>query len=150
MLNFFSHLAYGISIWGNMISQGQIKKLQAMQDKCVTLISHSSYKSMKLLKVCDIVKLENYKFAYKIMHNMLPDKVIKAAMSDHKGNSLKKAHSYNTCQKNLLNTPAKAANKYIDSVLCKSVLDYQSLMVETLSIKTYSSFVNQCKKLLLT
>ena len=37
--HFYSHLTYGCTIWGNMLRQEQIQKLQKLQNKCIKLIS---------------------------------------------------------------------------------------------------------------
>ena len=34
----YSHLSYGISIWGNLLNQANMSKLQKLQNKCVSLI----------------------------------------------------------------------------------------------------------------
>ena len=71
MHNFFSHLCYCISIWGNMLTDGQLNKLQRLQDNCVSMLNNSTtpdYTGLKILKVRELIKLENYKFAHKLIH----------------------------------------------------------------------------------
>ena len=126
-----------------MVSNTELNKLQRLQDTCVSLIKNPKC-TQKILCVHDIVKLENLKFAYKLMHNMLPIKVYNAALSDHKGNSLKN----HTRNKAIPNTPTNVSSNYLSSVLCKSLLEYRTLEVETREKKSYPSFVSHCKKLL--
>ena len=150
---FFSHICYCISIWGNMLTEGQLNKLQRLQDNCVSMLNNSTtpdYTGLKIPKVRELIKLENYKFAHKLIHQELPAKVIKAAMSDHKGNSLMKSHPYGTRQKKLINTPSNANTNYLNSILCKGVSDFKTLSAETRDIPSYKSFVSKCKKQLLT
>ena len=96
-----------------MISNTELNKLQRLQDTCVSIIKNPKY-TKKILNVRDIVKLENLKFAYKLMNKMLPIKVCNAALSDHKGNSLKKSHRYCTRNKSIPNTPANVSSNYLN------------------------------------
>ena len=82
------------------------------------------------------------------MNSKLPIKVCNAALADHKGNSLQKSHRYSTRHKSIPNTPANVSSNYLNSVLCKSLLEYRTLEVETRELKSYTSFVSRCKKLL--
>ena len=151
--HFFSHLCYCISIWGNMLTEGQLSKLQRLQDNCVSMLNNSTtpdYTGLKILKVRELIKLENYKFTHKLIHQELPDKVIKAAMSDHKGNSLMKSHPYSTRKKKLISTPSNANTNYLNSILCKGVSNFKTLSAETRDTPSYKSFVSKCKKQLLT
>ena len=130
-----------------MVSNTELNKIQRLQDTCVSLIKNPKC-TQKILCVRDIVKLENLKFAYKLMNSILPIKVCNAALSDHKGNSLKKSHRYSTRNKSIPNTPANVSSNYLNSVLCKSLLEYRTLEVETRELKSYTSFVSHWKKLL--
>ena len=70
-----SHLNLGIFIWGF-----KCEKLTRLQKKVIRIISLSKYnahteplfKNLKLLKVSDILKLQELKFYYKYKNNKLP------------------------------------------------------------------------------
>ena len=149
-----SHLSYGLCIWGNMIPDGVLNKLQKLQNKCISLINGKiatpdNYKSLGILRVKELIALKNYKFGYRLLHKTLPSRIIDLANSDQKGESLLKQHNYETRYKNLLNK-AKASNK-----LYKSCIIYQgnsclgTLKVEALTKSSVQSFSSHCKKLLL-
>ena len=138
-----------------MISSTSLNKLQRLQNTCVNLLSKNQttgdiYKKLKVMQVKQLIKLENYKFAYKMHNKLLPIKVIKLAMQDQKGKSLVKNHPYNTHQKNLLNAPKRSGKNYLASVLCKSIIEYRTLSLETRQSLNYKSFVTKCKKIILT
>ena len=87
---FQSHLNYGLSIWGNMISSTSLNKLQRLQNTCVTLLGKNQttediYKKLKIMRVDQLIKLENCKFAYKMYNKLLPTKVINLVMQDQSG-----------------------------------------------------------------
>ena len=67
----YSHLSYGCILWGNMISKQNFKKLHKLQNKCISLINNGNstdndYKSLNILKVKDLVRLQNIKWGHKI------------------------------------------------------------------------------------
>ena len=89
-----------------MISSTSLNKLQRLQKTCVNLLGKNQttediYKKLKIMRVEQLIKLENCKFAYKMHNKLLPTKVIKLAMQDQRGNSLVKKHPYNTRKKNI-------------------------------------------------
>ena len=69
---FYSHLSYGLYIWGPNMSAYNIKKLCNSQKKCIRNISKSKYNSstdalfleLNLLKLKDVIDLELYKIMY--------------------------------------------------------------------------------------
>ena len=65
----YSHLSYGIGIWGPMSSNSQIKKIKNIQKKCLHCIGIDI---SNFLDVHDIIKLEILKFGWKLVNNRLP------------------------------------------------------------------------------
>ena len=60
-----SNLLYGILMWGNMAQRSDLNKLQRLQNHCIQTINPSMplegiYKDLGILKVNEMVKLENY------------------------------------------------------------------------------------------
>jgi hypothetical protein len=70
-----SHLNFGILVWGH-----KCEKLAKLQKKVVRILCVSKYnahteplfKTLKLLKISDILKLQELKFYYKFKNNKLP------------------------------------------------------------------------------
>ena len=62
-----SHLMYGLSVWGNMISNGTVEKLQKLQNRCLGYINGKNadmvnYHKLNILRIKDLIALENYKY----------------------------------------------------------------------------------------
>ena len=71
-----SHLMYGLSVWGNMIPNGTIEKLQKLQNRCLNYINGQTadkvnYYKLNILRVKDLIVLENCKYGYKVLNNLL-------------------------------------------------------------------------------
>ena len=101
----YSHLVYGCTAWGNMLKSEQIKKLQKLQNRCTALISKRDaaakvYQSLKIMKIPEIIKLQNLNLGFKVQHSQLPANVPAVCTTDAKNTTLKKQHSYNTRKKN--------------------------------------------------
>ena len=105
-----SHVNYCLSVWGNLINREQTSKIERLLCKSSKLIS--KYTNLKFLTLKQLIKLENYKFGYKLIHGLLPKKILKCANTDHRGKSLSKTHSYNTRNKLVPNLP-KVLKEYI-------------------------------------
>ena len=128
-----SHINYGLIIWGNMISSNQLSRLQKLQNKCVMLInnqkhdiSNKSFQMLRILKIKDLLHLENCKFAFKFINGLLPSPIESTVKKDQTGNSLIKTHQYNTRQKNIPNMPLARNKHYKHSLLCKALPSYQT------------------------
>ena len=67
-----SHLSYGLIIWGNMISRTKIESIQKLQNKCIRRIDNrekqiiNTYNRHKLLRIKNVLKLENCKLIYRL------------------------------------------------------------------------------------
>ena len=76
---FYSHLNYGGSIWG-ITSTENLDKIAKLQKKCVRIMTFSDYDShtnpifidLKILKVKDVIKLQQLKLAYEYCNNLIP------------------------------------------------------------------------------
>ena len=74
----FNHLSYELTIWGNMIPNCSLTKLQKTQNKCFKLILGSeatvdNYHSFKILRISDMIKLANLKHGHKVQYSHLPE-----------------------------------------------------------------------------
>ena len=148
-----NHIQYGILLWGNKASKEQLNKLQKLQTKCLELIKDKKpytnlNKTLGILSIEDMVKLENMKFGYKLVHWMLPQKIIEICCKDSKHESLTKTHHYSTRNKRVPNLPRNMNKLYRESFLCKGPQSWLPLSVETKSSCNLKAFTNKCKKIL--
>ena len=91
----YSHLVYGVTTWGNMLSKEHLSKLQRLQNCCFGLItgktaSIEDYKSLKIMRIPDIIKLQNLKLGFKVQYSQLPSMVMNACTTNAKQVLLKK------------------------------------------------------------
>ncbi len=92
-----SHLNFGIFLWGF-----KCEKVFKLQKNIVRILSLSKYnahtdfifKNLKLLKVSDILNLQELKFYYKYKNNKLPHYLL--ALPFHPNT---RTHDHNTCIK---------------------------------------------------
>ena len=153
----YSHLRYCILIWGNSLPDAKIEKLQKLQNKCLDIIkplkcsnsTTSHYKSLNILRIREIINLENLKLGYKFVKNELPTKISELLTHDQNKQNLVKTHRYPTRNKNLPNKPKCTYKKYTNSFLCHWVNQYSELPVEIQNSGNIKIFVNRCKKRLL-
>ena len=90
------------------------------------------------------------KFGYKLIHNMLPIKIIEACLTDNKHQSLNQTHPYSTRNKKVPNLSPHMNKQYRDSFLCKGPQSWLALSVETKEKPNLKSFIRKCKCNLLT
>ena len=150
-----SHIQYGILLWGNNASKEQLNRLQKLQTKCLELIQDKKpntnlNKTLGILSIEDMVKLENMKFGYKLVHWMLLQKIIEICCKDSKQESLTKTHHYSTRNKRVPNLPRNMNKLYRESFLCKGPQSWLTLSVETKGTCNLKAFTNKCKKSLLS
>ena len=153
--HFYSHLKYGIYVWGHMTSKTQFKKLQKIQNDCVPLIAHtnstdlSTYKNLGILQVKQITCLETSKLMYKSLKGDIPKNLSEAIRTDSNRQSLNKSHTYSTRNKHVPKIPCCSVKTYRDRFLFHCIKDYSSLTQKTKDAKTIGQFNNLCKKELL-
>ena len=77
---FYSYLIYGSNVWG-FTSEENINAIQVLQNKCIRIMTFAPYNSnvdrsfldLKLLKVKDVIKLQQLKVVYDFQDKSLPD-----------------------------------------------------------------------------
>ena len=149
-----SHIQYSLLLWGNNINNEQLNKLQKLQTECLHLIvplnkTGNLNKELGILTIKDMIKLENYKFGYKLNNKLLPVKTHQLCYLDNKNESLKKQHPYPTCNKTMPNLPKNMNKAYRASYLCAGPQMFQTLPVETKLKCSLHCFTKSCKNLLL-
>ena len=148
----YSHIMYGLSVWGTMISKTQQKRLYKLQSTCIRIIAKKSksfeaetlYKSLGVIHFPDLIKQEQYKLGYKVSRKILPEPL--TALFDKKGG--KKCHRYPTRNKYIPNIQRHTTPQMNSSFLCQSVNNFMQLPGTTKQCPSLSSFCNQIKKML--
>ena len=146
----FSHLSYGILIWGNMLNQTQLAKLQSMQNKCFKLVlkqepTPQNYHAQKMLRITDLIILVNMKHGHRVQYSHLPVRVLMASRTDSVNKSLAKSHPYRTRHKKSLNLPHNPSSWYKSSFLYHTILDYNSIPPTLKDNPVEKSFLANCK-----
>ena len=138
-----SHIQYDIN-------NEQVNKLQRIQSECLQLVTHQKNKSdlnkkLGILTIIDMIKLENYKFGYKLKNKLLFIKTQEICYIDNNNKSLKKTHCYSTQHNELPNLPKNTNKAYRSSYLCMGPQMFQTLPVETQLKPSLHSFTSSCK-----
>ena len=147
-----SHLKYGILLWGSMINQSQLKRLQKLQDKTMHLLdqfkdSNSIYLDYKIPNLEKLIRIEQQKLAYQMINDLLPANLAKLAKTDHKGSTLLKTHKNNTRYKTEPNLPATKSSQYHNSFLHQSIKVFSTLPTHMKNKTNLKEFVRAIKHL---
>ena len=123
-------------------------------DICFNLITHqiptpANYTKEKMMRLDDLIRIENIKLGYKLEHSQLPKTIQNMLNTDSKEKSLVKTHPYSTRTKNVPNLPRALNKTYHTSFLVKSIKEYEKLPLELRESKTLSSFIRKAKKRML-
>ena len=150
----YSHIIYGLSLWGNMIDATTKTKIQKAMNKCFNLITHQKPTPENLCKegiltLNQLITLENQKLGYKLYNKMLPINILKSFSTDSCNNDLHKQHTYNTRHKNRLNIPVVNSKLYQTSFLMQALKAYDKLPKEIVLVNNIKNFSRKCKPKLL-
>ena len=125
--HFHSHLSFGITLWGNSILKAQMDEIYKLQKRSVRIITKSNYfahsdplfKRTKILKLSDLIMVENVKLIYKVVKSEAPKPLI----------NLYEFNQNNSRNMGIIVKKHKS-KKYNDSFLCKPVLEWNKLKQE--------------------
>ena len=150
----YSHISYGLVIWGNMLNQTNLNKIQKCMDDCFKLITYkpetiTNYQEEKLLRINQMIKLENAKLGYKLHNNLLPLKIQALLSSDSRMRKLTKTHKYSTRSRNLLKLPAVKSKVYHTSYLFQVLKEFSNTSSTIRDAKNIHKFVKEKKASLL-
>lgn len=148
----YSHLTYGINIWGGMVSKETLNKIQRAQNKCLFLVNNKHdpgvQKNETFLSVANLIRLEHLKLGYRMVKGTLPPKILSLLTTDQNNKSLKKIHCYSTRNKSKLNLPNTKNNNYRKSFLYQTNKEIMLLPQKIIALPTLPAFVSSVKKLL--
>ena len=150
--HFHSHLKYGILIWGSMLNQNQTKRLQKLQNQAIQLLHQSKtvqsiYRDNKIPDLQKMIKIEQLRFAYRLINNILPLNLSKLVKTDHKGSNLCKTHNYLTRFKAEPNLPLTKSSHYQSSFLHQSIKVFSTLPTDVKHKTSLKSFTCAIKRL---
>ena len=146
----YSHITYGILLWGNMINQNSIKKIQKIMNLGFTLItglnpSPGNFKKERMLRLNDLIHLENNKLGYQLEKALLPCNLHDLLWTDSRNKTLQKTHQYNTRAKHLPKLPKAFNNRYYKGFQFQSIKDYELTPVHIREAPTLKTFIKRMK-----
>ena len=146
-----SDLTYCLLVWGGICKKGDLTRLSKIQNKCVKLIEprldvNTTYKKHKILRIDQLIRLEEIKFGYKQINKLLPNKLQYIVDHDSKGKTLMKKHAYNTRNKKILNCPSSCHQNYRNSFLNKGIVSYSNLPYQLKSNNIISTIISGFKR----
>ena len=145
-----SHINYGLVLWGNMLDQTNLNKIQKCMDNCFKLITNktatlSNLKEERILTLEQMIKLENSKLGYKLQNNLLPHQIQSLLSTDSKLNKLIKTHKYGTRSKNTLNLPLAKSKMYHTSYLFHVLKEFNGTDITIRNAKDIQQFIQRKK-----
>ena len=146
----YSVLTYGIVVWGTMINNSRSNDLQRVQDTCVKQLDNhltlpDIYKKHRLLKVKEIIWLEQLKLGYKLNNKLLPESLTSELSTGPDKRCLMKEHGYATRTKGVLNIPLIKNSTYRKSFLYQCLREFSSLDQTIQSQPNLSKFLTTCR-----
>ena len=140
----YSHLVYGLGVWGTMASNRQIKKLFAIQKACIRIICKKKkneptillFQKQQLVEISDLIKIETTKIGHRISTKQYPAPLLKL-FNTYGGQNY---HRYSTRNKKTPNIQKYTSQQFNNSFLCKSISLYRSLPLEMKKILKIKPF----------
>ena len=132
------------------MTKDKLQRLQLIQDKCISLIIKTGtlehrYKKLKINKLSEQIKLQEIKVFYRLVNNLLPNKISQQILSDSNKKSLVKTHSYNARSKMIPNLPKVNKTMYLNSYLYQCTKQFMLLPLKLRNKPTLSSFLTNYK-----
>ena len=145
-----SYLNYGLLLWGSS-NKEHISKLEIKQNKTIRIINNSKYnvpaipiyKSLNILPVAKLFKLQLGKFMYLYSHGELPQPLqnIFSLNSD--------IHSHNTRNKNAPHITERHSKTICKSFIHAAPQTWYNMPVKIKTLRTTKSFSGKFKQELL-
>ena len=90
-----------------------------------------------------MIKIEQLKFAYRLINNILPMNLSKLVKTDHKGSDLCKTHNYQTRFKVEPNLPLTKSSNYQNSFLHQNIKAFSTLPTNVKHKTSLKSFTQR-------
>ena len=143
-----SHLTYGLSIWGSMISKKRRKKIHQLQTVCLKLLNTKNhlkaneiYLQNKILPFRLLIKQELIKLGYHISVNDAPTPIVNIYKKEER-----KKHRYPTRRRNIPNIRKHQDSMFNKSFLCKSLVFYSELPTKLRDLRNPILFKHKLKE----
>ena len=145
---YYSHLTYGIALWGHSMATTNVNKITLSQKKIIRVVSKANYnahteplfKSANILKLNDIITIETNKLMYQIAKQEAPIPLVEFFLPVNITHNYMTRHRYD---------PVIIPRQYsiIDrSFLCRGPASWSALSYEVKNAISLKSFNNQLKK----
>ena len=143
---FHSNFTYGLSVWGSLLCQSRIDKMCKLQKKVIRHVdkkldtSHCQpiFKHLNILKLNDLVTLENLKLLYRVKHKYAPPPVIRIFQTSGGKSS----------RNNNLIVPKHSSKRLNKSFVVRAIVQWNQLSYKIKNASSMYSFVTQLKKFL--
>ena len=134
-------------IWGGTIKKIDLARLTKIQNKCVKLIEprldlNTIYNKHRILRIEDLIQLEEIKFGFKQINKLLPKRLQDIVDHDSKGTTLAKLHAYETRNKKIPNLPNSHHHKYRNSFLNKGIVSFSNLSYQLKAKTTVDAVIS--------
>ena len=148
-----SHIVYGLSVWGSMITQRKICEISNVQKQCIQIMTNQKidnnntdlFQQLRIPPFQKLIHLSMCKLGHNISHKHYPSPITN--LFDKFGGQ--KTHRYPTRNKHIPNVQHHNSKQYSKSFLCRSVSDYNKLPYKLKTIVNPIIFYRQLKKHLL-
>ena len=145
----FTHLHYNLGMWGSMLFKSQLLQIFREQKQCLHLLNKDKkirevelFKSLKVLKFTDMIKIKLSKFGAKVARKQIPIP-IQQLMELRVG---VKSHHYNTRRKGVPNVQKHRTPVFNRSFLCCGIVEYNALSLRLTSIKKLHILMKELKQ----
>ena len=121
-----SHLNYGLTVWGSMLTTSHLTDLWKIQKDCVNIVRGSSntvLKSLRILSIDQMICNNLCKMGHRISHGYLPGPLLDI-FNSYGG---KKSQRCPTRNRHIPNIQKHHDAKFNKSFLCKSIQEFISL-----------------------
>ena len=146
--NVQSHLIYGLSAWGPMITASNLRKLRVQQNNAIRALFNLNrrtslqqyYKKANIMKVENLIELSLLKISYRYVNNTLPKRIVNLFEIPN--------HDYYTRNRNAPLTPQHTLQIYNKSFLAKSPhlwLHLPTVIRNKQNIKSFSKAYSKYK-----
>ena len=139
-----SHLNYGLTVWGSMLSASQLSDLQKVQVECINIVAGAcnEFKQLHVLSVNQLIQNSLCRMGHKVSHRYLPELLLKI-FNTHGG---QKMHRYSTRNKHILNIQRHQDIRFNKSFLCRSIKEFGCLLGYLKNEKNTTKFDKALRK----